>query len=120
MNKVKFTKEIVNFLKENGTIIQTADNNQYMFMPFWFKTTDDPEVLELHKLEGQLPADLVDAINDHRDINRPDNPGLKKVMHPLESYQTVKGTNPDGTPNGYTFSFIKDPFNQYGPDGGIL
>lgn len=122
--KYKYPQEVVDFLRGESTIITTAEGNEYMFLPFWFKTSgDDPLIMEQMSLDGKLPDDLVNAINEQRNPIS-DNRG-ESVLSPITGhpdlffakYTEVKGTNPDGTPNGFTFRFA---IPKLGPDGGIL
>lgn len=58
----KLNDETVSFLKSNATIL----NEEYYFLPFWFEATDDPNVFELHHLDGKLPQELEDVIGKNR------------------------------------------------------
>jgi len=128
--KLKYPKEVVDFLRGEATIITTEEGNEYMFLPFWFKTTGDENLLEPMSLDGKLPDDLVKAINDQSNPAS-DNHKVVEMLTPItghdglyfRKFSQVKGTNPDGTPNGITYNFMSHPEfddKKFGPDGGIL
>ncbi len=64
--KVELPKEFVDFLKENGSVVDTG-NGTYRFLPMWFKDTADDQVLEIEHL-GKLSQDLINCIK-FREMN---------------------------------------------------
>lgn len=71
--KVEVTKEVSDFIKGNGQIILTPigekdeHGEEYYFIPFWFKKTDNPNVFEQYRLGDDLPIDLISAIKATRE-----------------------------------------------------
>jgi hypothetical protein len=39
-----------------------AGGKDYYFIPYWWQATDDPNVFIAHHLDGELPEDLVTAL----------------------------------------------------------
>lgn len=60
--KVKLPKEVVEFIKSNGTAFWFGDSNPEFFnLPQWFQSTDNPEVFEVlfpHNMPKGLKIDL--------------------------------------------------------------
>lgn len=117
--KLKYPKEVVDFLRGASTIITTKEGNEYMFLPFWFKTTDDPEVLESTSLDGNLPDDLVKAINDKRNPLPKDVSMQGRPVFPEDKFHKINV----GDKTFYMQKLPNDfyqPKSEFGPDGGIL
>lgn len=67
MEKVKFTKELADALKNQGDSICTGGNTYYR-LPFCYKETDDSEVFECfhrNELPEDLKAELPDFFQPH-------------------------------------------------------
>ena len=63
--KVKLTKEQQELLNTFSTVLRNSDTT-YMYMPYWFKSTDEANVFEILTFE-KLPKDLIQMITVERE-----------------------------------------------------
>lgn len=61
--KIKTTEETATFIK-NGSKVQSGETSYY-YIPYWFKSTEDPLVFEMLSFE-KLPKELTDLILKER------------------------------------------------------
>jgi hypothetical protein len=59
----KLSKDQFDFLNM-GTQVNTV-NNEYYYLPFWFKKIDDKGNFEVLRFE-KLPSDLIEMLNEFR------------------------------------------------------
>jgi hypothetical protein len=70
MIPIKFSKEVIEFLKFNGTQVFDGETNWY-YMPFWFKQIDKG-LMEIYQFDD-LPTYVKDII---KDLREPENDEL--------------------------------------------
>jgi hypothetical protein len=102
MTKMKMTASQIWLLKEFGTIVVTSSGSTYYFLPYWFKTTEHKGLYEVLFLDGQLPDDIVEAINDKRNLPYGDK-AVEMQSPPEEPKRTITiGAilKPADSPNG--------------------
>jgi hypothetical protein len=58
-------KDVATFLEENASIVSTG-GNRYLFLPYWFKSTNDPTKFEILHWDS-LPKDLKDFVQAMRE-----------------------------------------------------
>ena len=63
--KIKITKEQQDLLN-TGSVVITPEDETYLYLPFWYKKTEDEDLFEIISPE-KLPEDLVKAINIMRE-----------------------------------------------------
>ncbi|KKN63526.1 hypothetical protein LCGC14_0501160 [marine sediment metagenome] len=68
--KVKLTTPVANFIITYGITIKKAKGDTFHFIPFWFKETAHPNILEEFGLDN-VPEELRSAIEEDR------NPSVK-------------------------------------------
>ncbi len=79
--KVRLTDEMVVFAN-SWNMVKLDRNNEWLYIPFWFKRTDDPNVVEVYSFD-HLPAELVKYEAEQRQklIDNPDK--VRNRIYPL-------------------------------------
>jgi hypothetical protein len=67
---IKYSKEVVDFIKTTGTKLTIGNDEEWYYQPFWFKFTDKENVLETVSFD-QLPKEVRDAIRESRNRHNP-------------------------------------------------
>ena len=62
MEKIKYSKEVVDFLNTQNCI-WTINDIKYYFVPSWFKSTDKENVFEVIDFEEDISGELKDEIH---------------------------------------------------------
>ena len=65
---IKLTKSQMNLLNI-GSKLHTSDGYDYYYIPFYFKSTDKPNVFEQYSLE-KLPTELLYLIDTKRNEHK--------------------------------------------------
>lgn len=63
---IKIEKEKISFVKQISNIFEFK-NNEYFFIPYYFRVTETEDVYELLEL-GKLPTEIVKVINEKRGV----------------------------------------------------
>lgn len=69
MYKVEIKKEVLDFLRmQSHLMIDHQTGIEFIFMPIWFRSTDEEGVYEAYNLnQDNLPEDLKEFIQSQRD-----------------------------------------------------
>ena len=71
--KIEVDKKVSEFIKGNGNMVLTyiGENDdygdEYYFIPYWFKKTDQENVFEPYHLDKPFPVDLLKVLGVERE-----------------------------------------------------
>lgn len=84
MNRIKYSKKFIEELRSMCTFVTIAvpgkkeKYNEYIYLPFWFKTTNNPDELIAYGID-EIPDDLKEAILQDRGILK-NHSGIKNPL----------------------------------------
>lgn len=90
--KVKLTDETRDFI--NSWNMVTRRTGTWAYIPFWFKKTDDPNVVEVYSFD-HLPQDLIEFEAEQREkiLANPDR--VNNRPYPLVESECFKVSEPE-------------------------
>jgi len=56
------------------SVMVTAGEKKFYYIPYWFESTDNPNEFVAHHLDGELPEELIAALESLRELKEGTEP----------------------------------------------
>ena len=89
MSKIKFTQDQADLLRNAGTVIKFPNGNKYMYLPFWYKDSED-NVLEEYNPD-KIPDELREELKSQREAKEQPSKKFKLVVFKGHTIQDILG-----------------------------